>query len=114
MLHAGSGEWATALAVYCVGLSMGPVFPTTLGLVGDEFPNATGTAMGVVITAGWAGLAVSSRVIGAIAGKDESNLAEALLLFPIFSLVMVGVSVSMRKMLLRKQLISVSGGGSIA
>ena len=97
MLHAGSGELATAVAVYCVGLSMGPVFPTTLGLTGDAFPNATGTAMGVVITAGWAGLAVSSRLIGVIAGKDESNLSNALLLFPIFSLAMIVVSMAMWK-----------------
>lgn len=97
MLHAGSGELATAAAVYCVGLSMGPVFPTTLGLTGDAFPNATGTAMGVVITAGWAGLAVSSRLIGVIAGKDESNLSNALLLFPIFSLAMIVASLAMWK-----------------
>ena len=47
---------------------MAPVFPTTLAIVGDVFPVMTATAMGIVITFGWLGLAVSSPVIGAVAG----------------------------------------------
>jgi hypothetical protein len=43
---------------------MAPVFPTTLAIVGDAFPRMTGTAIGFVITCGWTGLAVSSRIIG--------------------------------------------------
>ena len=54
--------------VFLGGLSMAPVFPTTLAIVGDAFPRMTGTAIGFVITCGWVGLAVSSRLIGAIAG----------------------------------------------
>ena len=99
MLHAGASVAGAAVAVYCVGLAMGPAFPTTLGLAGDAFPNATATAMGLVITAGWAGLAVGSRMIGAIAGSDEANLANALLLFPVFSLIMIGISLAIRKKL---------------
>ena len=99
MLHAGTSVAGAAVAVYCVGLAMGPAFPTALGLTGDAFPNATATSMGLVITAGWAGLAVSSRLVGTIAGSDESNLANALLLFPVFSLMMVGVSLAIRKRL---------------
>ena len=44
----------------------------------------TGTAIGFVITCGWAGLAVSSRIIGAIAGGDPLRLKKALLLIPAF------------------------------
>ena len=54
---------------------MAPVFPTTLAMVGNAFPRMSGTAIGFVITCGWAGLAVSSRLIGAIAG-GRSGAAE--------------------------------------
>ncbi len=42
----------------------------------------TGTAIGFVITCGWAGLAVSSRLIGAVAGTDPRRLRKALLVIP--------------------------------
>src|SRR5580693_4480388 len=48
--------------VFLAGISMAPVFPTTLAIVGDAFPRMTGTAIGFVITCGWTGLAVSSRI----------------------------------------------------
>ena len=60
---------AAAALVFIAGLAMAPVFPTTLAIVGTAFPRMTGTAIGFVITCGWAGLAVSSRLIGAIAGR---------------------------------------------
>jgi FHS family L-fucose permease-like MFS transporter len=96
VLDSGSSETVIIIAVFSAGLAMAPVYPTTLGMVGDVFPNSTGTAMGLVITAGWAGLAVSSRIIGWVAGGDESHIATALLLFPIFSCLMIGVSFIVR------------------
>jgi len=66
VLLSGSNSTLVASAVFCAGFAMGPVFPTNLGMVGDLFPRATGTAMGLVITSGWLGLAVSSRLIGAV------------------------------------------------
>ena len=59
-------------AVFLAGVAMAPVFPTTLAMVGDAFPRMTATAMGIVITCGWIGLAVSSRIIGAIAGDART------------------------------------------
>lgn len=91
-----------AVAVFCAGLAMAPVFPTTLGMTGDAFPRATATAMGLVITAGWTGLAVSSKIIGAIAGGDDSRLKTALLVLPAFSVAMVVVNLVLRPMLARK------------
>ena len=44
----------------------------------------TGTAIGFVITCGWIGLAVSSRIIGFIAGGDPLRLKRALLVIPGF------------------------------
>jgi FHS family L-fucose permease-like MFS transporter len=96
VLRSGSNETVIIVAVFSAGLAMAPVYPTTLGMVGDRFPNATGTAMGLVITAGWAGLAVSSRIIGWVAGSDESHLSSALLLFPIFACAMIAVSIAIR------------------
>jgi fucose permease len=90
------------IAVFCAGLAMAPVFPTTLGMTGDAFPKGTATAMGIVITCGWIGLAVSSKIIGAIAGGDDKNLKTALLVLPAASVVMVLVNLALRPMLSRK------------
>ena len=83
------------IAVFCAGLAMAPVFPTTLAMVGNAFPRGTATAMGIVITCGWIGLAVSSPIIGAIAGGDPKRLKKALLLLPAASLVMVVLNLAL-------------------
>ncbi len=85
--------------VFLAGISMAPVFPTTLAMVGDAFPRMTGTALGVVITLGWVGLAVSSRIIGAIGGGDPKRLKTALLVIPAASAIMVVVAAAIRPML---------------
>ena len=76
------------IAVFCAGVAMAPVFPTALAMVGNRFPVATATAMGVAITCGWIGLAVSSKIIGGIAGGDPKQLRKALLLLPAASVLM--------------------------
>jgi len=85
---------AAFILVFVAGLSMAPVFPTTLAIVGMAFPSMTGTAMGFVMTCGWAGLAVSSRIIGAIAGDDPLRLKKALLLIPASAVLMVALNVA--------------------
>ena len=80
--------------VFIAGLAMAPVFPTTLAITGSAFPRMTGTAIGFVISCGWAGLAVSSRIIGAIAGGDPLRLKKALLLIPASAVLMVGLNVA--------------------
>ncbi len=79
--------------VFIAGVAMAPVFPTTLAITGTAFPQMTGTALGFVITCGWAGLAVSSRIIGAIAGPDPRRIRKALLVLPAFSVLMIGLNV---------------------
>lgn len=91
-----SGAW---ILVFLAGVSMAPVFPTTLAIVGDAFPRMTGTAIGFAITCGWAGLAVSSRLIGAIAGGDTKRLKKALLVIPAFSVVMIVLNLAIRSFL---------------
>jgi fucose permease len=78
------------------GLAMAPVFPTTLAIVGDAFPAMTGTALGFAITCGWAGLAVSSRVIGGVAGGDPKRLRTALLVIPCSAVLMILLSFFIR------------------
>jgi fucose permease len=85
-----------AALVFVAGLAMAPVFPTTLAVTGARFPSLPGTAIGFVITCGWAGLAVSSRIIGAIAGGDPLRIRKALMLIPASSVLMVGLIFAIR------------------
>jgi fucose permease len=85
---------AAALLVFLAGVSMAPVFPTTLAITANAFPAMTGTALGIVITFGWAGLAVSSRVIGSIAGGDPLRLRKALLVIPASAVIMIGLNLA--------------------
>jgi fucose permease len=98
MLRTNKPVAAFAL-VFVAGLSMAPVFPTTLAIVGSAFPSMTGTAMGFVITCGWVGLAVSSRIIGMIAGGDPKRLKKALLVIPASAVLMVGLNLAIRSVL---------------
>lgn len=93
MLQTNKPGLAFAL-VFIAGLSMAPVFPTTLAITGSIFPRMTGTALGFVITCGWVGLAVSSRIIGSIAGEDPRRLKKALLIFPASAVLMVILNVA--------------------
>jgi fucose permease len=90
---------AAAVLVFIAGVSMAPVFPTTLAIVGTAFPKMSGTAIGFVITCGWAGLAVSSRIIGAVAGGDPLGLRKALLLIPGSAVLMVILNLAIRSVL---------------
>lgn len=98
MLRVRSARAATAL-VFLAGLSMAPVFPTTLAIVAGSFPTMTSTAQGIVIAFGWAGLAVSSRIIGGIAGPDPQRLRKALLVVPASAVIMIVLNVAVIAML---------------
>lgn len=82
------------------GLAMAPVFPTTLAVVGNVFPRMTSTAIGFAITCGWVGLAVSSRIIGTIAGGDPLRLRKALMVIPVSAVLMAVLSLGIRAVLL--------------
>ena len=77
------------VAVFCAGLAMAPVFPTISGVAANVFQDVQATATGLVQTFGWIGLAVSSGIIGAIAGGDPRRLKKALLILPVFSVLIV-------------------------
>jgi fucose permease len=84
---------------FLAGLSMAPVYPTSLAIVGDAFPRMSGTAIGFAITCGWIGLAVSSRIIGSIARGDPRRLKRALLVIPASAVLMVGLDLGIKSML---------------
>jgi fucose permease len=94
-----SNPFSAAILVFLAGLSMAPVFPTTLAIVGDNFPRMTGTAIGFAITCGWIGLAVSSRIIGFIAGGDPTRLKKALLVIPASAVLMVALDLAIQHVL---------------
>ena len=98
MLRVRSAGAATAL-VFLAGVSMAPVFPTTLAIVASAFPMMTSTAQGIVIAFGWAGLAVSSRIIGSIAGPDPQRLRKALLVVPASAVIMIALNLAVMAML---------------
>jgi fucose permease len=75
-----TSQRSVTIAVFVAGLVMAPVFPTTLAMVASQFPRGAATAIGIAITSGWLGLAVSSPLIGKVAAI--SNLQHALLLLP--------------------------------
>lgn len=90
------------VAVFCAGLTMAPMFPTILALVGDNIRRSTSTAIGVAITCGWIGLFVSSPIIGFF--EQRTNLGDALLLIPGFAVLMIIVNLVLRSMLRRPAL----------
>ena len=87
------------LSVFATGAAMGPVYPSVIGIVGDAFPQRSGTSIGIAITSGWLGVVASSWLIGLIAGNNGDHLRLALLLLPVFSALMMIINLGMRPML---------------
>jgi len=80
-----------AVAVFCSGLAMAPVFPTTLAVLANIFQQGTATAIGFTITCGFTGLTVSSPIIGWLSATNPGGLRTGLKVLPIFSIVIVGI-----------------------
>jgi len=93
-----SGTFTAGLAVFCAGIAMAPVYPTTLALVSAAFPEGTATAIGIAVTVGWIGVAVSSKLIGVIAGSDPARLGTALLVIPGCAAAMLVLSFGIRRL----------------
>jgi fucose permease len=82
--------------VFCAGLAMAPVFPTTIALVGNLFKQGTATAIGFTITCGFTGLVISSPIIGWLSGTDPKGLGTGLMVLPVCSVIMVGLYLVLR------------------
>ncbi|HVH87743.1 MAG TPA: MFS transporter [Terriglobales bacterium] len=101
-IHLANPALAT-IAVFCSGVAMGPVFPSTIGITGDAFRRMTATCIGLVITCGWFGAALTSWLIGRIAGSDPRRLSQGLLVIPLSALFIVVLSFAVRRMLSNRQ-----------
>jgi FHS family L-fucose permease-like MFS transporter len=84
------------IAVFCTGLAMAPVFPTTIALVGNLIKHGTATAIGFTITCGFTGVIVSSPIIGWLSGPDPKGLGVGLMILPVCSLIMLGLYLLLR------------------
>uniref|UniRef100_Q026K3 Major facilitator superfamily MFS_1 n=1 Tax=Solibacter usitatus (strain Ellin6076) TaxID=234267 RepID=Q026K3_SOLUE len=91
------------IIVFCAGLAMAPVFPTTIALVASLFKHGTATAIGFTITCGFSGLVVSSPIIGWLSGTDPKGLGTGLLVLPVCSAVMVCLYLFLRARLAGQQ-----------
>ena len=98
MLHAVTPP-IVASVVFCAGLAMAPVFPTTLAMVGSAFPRGTASAMGIGITSAWLGVVATSALIGWFAGPTKTNLRNALQVLPVASALMIAVNLALRPLL---------------
>ena len=90
------------VVVFCAGLAMAPVFPTTIAMVGSLFKQGAATAIGFTITCGFTGLVVSSPVIGWLSGSDPKGLGKGLLILPVCSAIMVCLYLLLRGPMARR------------
>ena len=95
MLHTPDPTMA-AIAVFCAGLAMAPVFPTTVAVVAGIFKKGTATAIGFTITCGFSGVALSSPLIGWLAGPDPNGLGTGLMVLPVCALIILGLNLALR------------------
>jgi MFS transporter, FHS family, L-fucose permease len=113
VLHPMS-QWSTAVAVFCAGMSMAPVFPTTIAIVGKIFRKQSATAIGFAITCGFSGLMLSSPVIGWLSGSDPRGIRRGLLLLPLLSLAITLILICSRKLLRREEDKEIEVAGALA
>jgi fucose permease len=88
--------------VFCAGLAMAPVFPTSVALVASLFKQGAATAIGFTITCGFTGLVISSPIIGWLSGSDPKGLATGLMILPVCSLIMVCLYLFLRAPMARR------------
>jgi len=96
MLHVTATAVVSAI-VFASGLSMAPIFPTVIAIVGLRFKRKAATAIGFAITCGFSGLVVSSPVIGWISGTDPRGIQRGLMIIPVSALIIIGVLLALRR-----------------
>jgi fucose permease len=82
---------------FLAGVAMAPMFPALLAMTGDQFPRMTGTALGLVLTCGWAGSAASAKLIGGLAGPTPAGIKR-----PAFSAMLLVMNLVLLPMLKAK------------
>ncbi|MDO8586013.1 MAG: MFS transporter [Armatimonadota bacterium] len=62
--------------IFCVGVSLGPAWPTIVSRAGSAFPNQSGSVIGIVAAFGCVGGAIVPKLVGRV--SDATNLRSAL------------------------------------
>ena len=96
-------QWMTWAAVFCAGITMAPMFPTTIAIVGRLFKSQSATAIGFAITCGFSGLMLSSPLIGWLSGSSAQGIGRGLLLLPALSLLIFLILICSRGLLHREE-----------
>ena len=104
----------TAVLVFVTGLSMAPVFPTTVAIIGRLFRSQSATAIGFAITCGFSGLMLSSPVIGWLSGPGAQGIAHGLRLLPLCSLAICIILISSRNIFRHEEEKGVASIGTLA
>ncbi|MFB3777623.1 MAG: sugar MFS transporter [Bryobacteraceae bacterium] len=92
-----SDPTSAAVVVFCVGLAMAPLFPTTVAVTGNTFKQGTATAIGFMITCGFSGVTLSSPLIGWLSGADPKGLRTGLMVLPVFSAMIAAINLALRR-----------------
>jgi MFS transporter, FHS family, glucose/mannose:H+ symporter len=83
--HESFGVMIAGFAV--IGLGMSATFPTALGVLGDRFPNETGTVFGAVMAVALAGGSSGPLVGGWLAGSSPAKI----LVVPVTAAVAIAI-----------------------
>jgi fucose permease len=86
-----SSALAASVALFCTGLFMASLYPTTLGLLSGRFTTHSGTAIGMAVTAGWLGSFAVSPTFGFVA--EHSNFTAGYLVILAASVAMLVTAV---------------------
>lgn len=85
------------LLTFAAGFAMGPVFPSLIAFVADRSRTMTATAVALGVTAGCLGQAMSSAIVGLVAGPASEHLRTGLyIVLPGFAAITVGLNLFLR------------------
>jgi fucose permease len=75
-IGAAMGMRQIEILYFCVGFSLGPVFPVTIALAGQRFPNALGSVVGLAVGVGSIGCIFVPWLTGALG--DQAGIVAAI------------------------------------
>jgi fucose permease len=75
-IGAATGMRQIEILYFCVGFSLGPVFPVTIALAGQRFPNSIGSVIGLSVGAGSIGCFIVPWLTGALG--DQVGIVAAM------------------------------------
>ncbi|MDI6849635.1 MAG: MFS transporter [Candidatus Saccharicenans sp.] len=101
LIFSPDGRPAVMLALL-VGLGFAAIYPTTLAVIGEKFPQFSGTAFSLAISTGLLGGMLSPWLIGRVSQNHSLRTA---LLVPLFNLVMILIL----QLAVRKKILTESG-----